>query len=68
MEKSSQLAISEISLKARSNKEVYTILSIEGGIYLPPILDANQSYLKGILTSKKKFFLAKILWSKEYHK
>ena len=29
MEKSSQLAISEISLKARSKKEVYTILSIE---------------------------------------
>ena len=59
MEKSYQLTISEISLKARSKKEFYTILSIEGGIYLPPISDANQSYLKGILTGKKKYFLSK---------
>ena len=59
IEKSSQLTISEISLKARSKKEVYTILSIEDGIYLHPISDANQSYLKGILTVKKKYFLSK---------
>ena len=61
--KSYQLTISEISLKAISKKEVYTILSIESGIYLPPISDANQSYLRGILTGKKKYFLSK-LWSK----
>ena len=40
-------------------KEVYTILSIDDGIYLPLISDANQSYLKGILISKKIYFLSK---------
>ena len=56
MEKSFQLTISEISLKARSKKEVYTILSIEGGIYLPPISDANQSYLKMNIDWQEEIF------------
>ena len=46
MEKSSDLTISEVSLKARSKKEVYTVLSVEGGIYLPLISDANQNISK----------------------
>ena len=64
MEKSSNLTISEVSLKARSKNEVYTVLSVKGGIYLPPISDANQKYLKGIFTGKKKYFLIKSIFVK----
>ena len=59
MEKSSDLTISEVILKNRSKKEVYIVLSVEGGIYLPPISDASQKFLKGILTGKKKYFINK---------
>ena len=47
--------INDISLKAKSKKEVYQVLTYEGGIYLPPILDANKNYIKDIMTGKKKF-------------
>ena len=54
-----KLTLPEIAIKARSKKEVYYVLSAEGGIYLPPIMDANSSYLKDIVRGKKKFLYNK---------
>ena len=55
----------DISVKARSKKEVYLVLTVEGGLYLPSILDANWNYLKNIMSGKKKFLYSKdIKWIK----
>ena len=54
------ITINDISLKAKSKKEVYPVLTTEGGLYLPPIEDANINYLKGIITWQKKF----LYWKK----
>ena len=53
------LTINEVAIKARSKKEFYSVLSAEGGIYLPPIMDANSSYFKDIVTGNKKFLYSK---------
>ena len=50
-----EIIINNISIKARSKKEIYMVLSLEGGIYLPPILDANSKYIKDIMTDSKKY-------------
>ena len=59
MEKSTPLTIQQIGIRAKSKKEVYTVLTVEGGLYLPPLADANQKYLKAILLGKKKYLLCK---------
>ena len=50
-----EITINDISIKARSKKEIYMVLSLEGGIYLPPILDANSKYIKDIITGSKEY-------------
>ena len=47
--------LNDVAIKARSKKEVYYVLTTEGGIYLPPIIDANSSYLKEIARGTKLF-------------
>ena len=59
MEKRASITISDIAIKARSKKEVYNVLTVEGELYLPPIADTTQKYLKEILTGKKKYLLCK---------
>ena len=61
MAESRAITISEIGVKARSKKVVYMVLTVEGGLYLPPMEDASQVYLKQILTGKKKYILCKNL-------
>ena len=56
---SRKLILSEIAIKARSKREVYYVLTSEGGIYLPPIMDANSSYLKDIVRGSKLFLYNK---------
>ena len=48
MAESRAITISEIGVKARSKKEVCMVLTVEGRLYLPPIEDASQVYLKQI--------------------
>ena len=48
MAESRAITISKIGVKARSKKEVYVVLTVEGGLYLSPIEDASQVYLKQI--------------------
>ena len=57
MEKS--FTLNDVAIKARSKKEVYYVLATEGGIYLPPIIDANSSYLKEIARGTKLFLYSK---------
>ena len=45
-----EITLNDISIKARSKKEVYLVLTVEGGLYLPPILDSNRMYLKEIMS------------------
>ena len=35
------------------------MLTAEDGLYLPPVLDSNKSYLKGIINGTKKFLYCK---------
>ena len=53
------MTLNDVSVKAKSKKEVYLVLTVEGGLYLPPIMDSNKDYLKGIMTGKKKFLYSK---------
>ena len=53
-------AIINISLEAKSNKEVYQLLTFEGSIYLCPILDANKSYIKDMMTEKEFLYWKQI--------
>ena len=59
MNRSNDISLIDISIKAWSKKEVYLVLTIEGGLYLPLILDSNRSYLKSIISGKKKLLYLK---------
>ena len=49
-----KLNINQIKVRWRSKREVVRILQIDGGIYLPPIGQANHKYIADILSGKKK--------------
>ena len=55
------ITISDIVIHAKSKKEVYHVLTVEGGLYLPPIIDANKNYIQNIMRGFKKFCTLKIL-------
>ena len=59
MEHYQEFTINDIGTKCKSKREVYTVLSTEGGIFLPPIADATQSYLRAMLVGDKDY----IKWS-----
>ena len=59
MNRSNDISLIDISAKARSKKEAYLLLTIEGGLYIPPILDSNRNYLKCIISGKKEFLYSK---------
>ena len=53
------ITISDIAIHAKSKKEVYHVLTVEGGLYLPPIIDANKNYIQNIMRGFKKFLYSK---------
>ena len=53
MEHSQDFTINDIGVKSQSKREVHTVLSSEGGIFLPPISDATQKYLRAIKLGEK---------------
>ena len=59
MEGQVPLTIQQVGIKAKSKKEVYTVLTVEGGLYLPPLSDVNHKFLKSILLGDKKYLLCK---------
>ena len=54
MQEYSEIAVSHIGTKCRPKKEVYYLLSTEGGYYLPPLVDAHYKYISQILMGDKK--------------
>ena len=59
MEGFHEFTVNDIGTKCKSKREVYQVLSIEGGIFLPPIADATQSYLRAVLIGDKYY----VKWS-----
>ena len=43
-----EISLNDISIKTRLKREGSLVLTTEGGLYLPSILDSNRAYLKGI--------------------
>ena len=48
--------VKEFRIVSQSKKEVYDVLTIEGGYYLPPIEQANADYISDILSGDKMAF------------
>ena len=55
MEDGLDFTVNDIGIKCRSKREVYTVLSSEGGIFLPPIVDATQKYLRALMLGDKSY-------------
>ena len=55
MKNEQDFTVDDIGVKCRSKREVYTVLSTEGGIFLPPISDATQKYLRAIMLGDKNY-------------
>ena len=53
MEPDQELTILDVAAKWRSKKELYSVLTIEGDLFLPPIADWNQGYLRSIWNGDK---------------
>ena len=54
-----EITINDIAIHARSKKEICHVLTAEGGLYLPPIMDANRKYIQNIVRGLKKFMYSK---------
>ena len=50
MESIKDITLSDISLKAKSKKEIYMALTVEGGLYLSPIMESNRNYKRGVIS------------------
>ena len=48
-----KLKVNEISMHAKSKKELYRLLQLEENIYLPPLEQANHKYISDLLSGKK---------------
>ena len=53
MENYSQLNMKTIEMKYRSKKEMYDILTIQGGFYLPPITQTSSDFIYDMMTVNK---------------
>ena len=48
------ITVIDLSSKAKSEKELFRILTTKGVLYLPPCHECNCRYLRGIIKSTKK--------------
>ena len=55
MEKFSVISINEVSLKTKSKKEIYDLLTTEGNIYLPPRCDTHHKFISQIICGEKQY-------------
>ena len=49
-----EMNVKKLSVKCQSKKDMYRILQIEGGIYLPPIQQADHVFIAQIVTGEKR--------------
>ena len=54
-----EITINDIEIHVKSKKEIYHVLTVEGGLYLPLMMDANKRYIQDIMHGIKKFIYAK---------
>ena len=54
MDIDNQFTISDVSIKCKSKSEFYTVLTTEGGLYLPPKRDWTQEFLRQLMIGVKK--------------
>ena len=59
MEVYSEIGVKDLAIKARSKKEVYSLLVTEGGIYLPPLADAHYKYISKVIVGDNKYLKSK---------
>ena len=59
MERDTDFTIIDLAAKCRSKSEIYRILATEGGVYLPPMQDATQKYLRDVLRGNKLYVKCK---------
>jgi hypothetical protein len=50
---SDNINIKNFEVKARSKKEVQTLIKLESNVYLPPDTQANCDYISDIITGEK---------------
>ena len=46
MESLEDISLEEVSLKAKSKREIYNLIVTSGNIYLPPIRDCHYKFLR----------------------
>ena len=51
--------INDLAAKCRSKYELYSVLTTEGGVYLPPLQEATQKYFREILIGWKQYISCK---------
>ena len=57
------LNVKELSVKCQSKKDMYRILQIDGGVYLPTISQSDHKFIAQIVTGDKKAsFLTNIMF------
>ena len=54
MESSGQLNWQAVAVKGRTKREIYRILVMKGGLYLPSESQASSDYIHDIMVGKKK--------------
>ena len=54
MEATVALSLGQLAIKARSNRELYLLLVNDWGVYMSPIKDANEGYVRSVVTSTIK--------------
>ena len=54
MENLEDTSLAEVSLKAKSKREIYNLIVTSGNIYLSPIQDCNYKFLRELVTRVKK--------------
>ena len=50
-----EIKMNDIAIRAKSLKEVSNVLTVEGGLKLPPMMDENKKYIKCIMRVHAKF-------------
>ena len=61
-----KLTISDCAVRAWSKKEVYSLLVVQGNLFLPPIEEWNHEFIKQIVQGKKIVNLFNIIPSLVY--
>ena len=59
MEAEDDFTVNDIGIKCRSKREVYSVLTSEGTLYLPPMADCTQKFLRGVLIGDKSYIRCK---------